>query len=108
MKGHIAKVDAALALQQKIHLFKRAFVSSMESTVGSGYTFLQECCTLSKQESTLSNINTCFNECATLLTKILQGLKGPLTVRMHAVAIKNEIQSCKTAYYIFLQECYDS
>ena len=41
--------------EKKIHLFKKVFAPSMESTVGSCYTFWQECCTLCKQESACSN-----------------------------------------------------
>ena len=41
LKGHIAEGGAIRALQQKSHIFKQAFASSMESTVGSCYTSLQ-------------------------------------------------------------------
>ena len=33
LKGHIAEGGAILALQQKTHIFKQVFASSMESTV---------------------------------------------------------------------------
>ena len=59
-----AEGGAIRASQQKTHMFKQVFASSMESTVSSCYTSLQQCCTLCKQESALSKVkNTCFNEC---------------------------------------------
>ena len=41
LNGHIAEDGAILALQLKTHIFKHAFASSMESTVGSCHTSLQ-------------------------------------------------------------------
>ena len=53
-----AEGGAIRASQQKTHIFKQVFASSMESTVSSCYTSLQQCCTLCKQESALSKVKT--------------------------------------------------
>ena len=112
---HIAKVRAALASKQP-----NAYFAKRLRIINGIYSrlllhFLTGMLhTLQTRIRTLKRKYMCFTECATVLTKVLEGLRGPLAVRLrsfqnHAVLISKEIESSKTAYgRLWFLKCFNT